>query len=111
MDTRDAIRTEFMRAYARERMDRITVKGLCAAVPVAQPDMRFVSRWKDAMKVNMVRRCPTVSARTHRDLIAEMGASAIVGAYIWWMKNPDAGGFEEAKRLIARAVEGVMSSI
>ena len=36
MDTRDAIRTEFMRAYARERMDRITVKGLCAAVPVAR---------------------------------------------------------------------------
>ena len=36
MDTRDAIRTEFMRIYERERMDHITVKGLCAAVPVAR---------------------------------------------------------------------------
>lgn len=36
MDTRNAIRTEFMRIYERERMDRITVKRLCAAVPVAR---------------------------------------------------------------------------
>ena len=36
MDTREAISREFMRAYARKRLDRITVKGLCAAVPVAR---------------------------------------------------------------------------
>lgn len=36
MDTREAIRREFMRTYARERVDRITVKGLCASVPVAR---------------------------------------------------------------------------
>jgi len=36
MDTREAIRAEFMRLYAHERLDRITVKGLCAAMPVAR---------------------------------------------------------------------------
>lgn len=36
VDTREAISREFMRAYARKRLDRITVKGLCAAVPVAR---------------------------------------------------------------------------
>lgn len=36
MDTCEAIRTEFMRMYAREKFDRITVKALCAAVPVAR---------------------------------------------------------------------------
>ena len=36
VDTRDAIRTEFMRIYERESVGRITVKGLCAAVPVAR---------------------------------------------------------------------------
>lgn len=36
MGTREAIRAEFMRMYAQERLDRITVKGLCAAVPVAR---------------------------------------------------------------------------
>ncbi len=33
METCESIRTEFMRSYARERLGRITVKGLCAAVP------------------------------------------------------------------------------
>ena len=86
MDTREAIRSEFMCAYARERLDHITVKSLCAAVPVAR-------------------------TRRHWDLIAEMGASAIVGAYVWWMHHPDATGLAEAKRLVTRAVEGVVSSI
>ncbi len=36
MNTREAIRAEFMCMYARERLDRMTVKALCAAVPVAR---------------------------------------------------------------------------
>lgn len=36
MGTREASRAEFMRMYAQEGLDRITVKGLCAAVPVAR---------------------------------------------------------------------------
>ena len=36
METREAIRRAFMRAYATERLDRITIKGLCAQVPVAR---------------------------------------------------------------------------
>ena len=36
MDTRQAMRAEFMRMHARQSMNRITVKALCAAVPVAR---------------------------------------------------------------------------
>ncbi|MDO4891257.1 MAG: hypothetical protein Q3963_07815 [Coriobacteriaceae bacterium] len=36
MGTEEAIRKTFMELYAREPFDRITVKGLCAAVPVAR---------------------------------------------------------------------------
>ena len=36
MGTEEAIRKTFMELYAREPLDRITVKGLCAAVPVAR---------------------------------------------------------------------------
>ena len=178
LDTREAIRSEFMRAYARERLDRITVKGLCVAVTVArttfyahyrnvddvllevedrllaglaevagrvsggdlphmdfqafldatlayvdhnrtdfhallvvQPDARFVARWKDAMKANMTRRYPQARMHARWDLISEMGASAIVGAYVWWMGHPDAAGLDEVKQHVARAVEAVMSTI
>ena len=178
MDTREAIRREFMRAYARERVDRITVKGLCASVPVArttfyahyrnvddvlvevedgllaglaevtehvsggdlphmdfgqflgetfgfiranwddfrvllveQPDMRFVTRWKDAVKANFARRYPEARMHQNWDLLAEMGASATIGAYTWWMEHPDASGIEEAKRQIERAVDAIVASL
>ena len=177
METREAIRTEFMRMYARERMDRITVKALCAAAPVArttfyahyrnvddvlrevedgllaglaevtervsggdltcmdfpvfldetlafvdrnradfhallvaQPDMRFVSRWKDAMKANMTRRYPMVSARTHWDLITEMGikTSDIDAVLLTHLDCDHANGLvqvKDAKRFVVAADE------
>ncbi len=178
VDTRDAIRTEFMRIYERESMGRITVKGLCAAVPVArttfyahyrniddvllevedgllaglvdvtervsggdlpnmdfaafldetfafikanwrdfhallvgQPDIRFVARWKEAVKANFARRYPEARMCQNWDLIAEMAASAVIGAYTWWMEHPDATGVEEAKRQIERAIAAIVSSL
>lgn len=178
VNTREAIRAEFMRMYARERLDRITVKSLCAAVPVArttfyahyrnvddvlfevendllaglaevtervsggdlsnmdfgvfldetfdfikyrwpdirallvtQPDARFVARWKDAVKANFARRYPQARMHQNWDLLAEMGASATIGAYRWWMEHPDATGIEEAKRQIERAVDAIVASL
>ena len=40
-----AIRNEFMEIYARERTDHITVKALCAAVPVARTT--FYARYRN----------------------------------------------------------------
>lgn len=164
--------------YAREREDRISVKALCASVPVArttfyahyrnvddvltevedgllgglaevtervsggdlitmdfaafldetfafieanwadfrtllivQPDSRFVARWKDAIKANFARRFPQVRMRQNWDLLAEMGASAIIGAYTWWMEHPDATGIEDAKRIIERAITAIIASL
>lgn len=178
MDARNAIRTEFMRIYERERVDRITVKGLCAAVPVAritfyahyrnvddvlleaedgllaglaevtgrvsggnlpdmdfaafldetfgfirerwhdfhallvdQPDARFVSRWKEAVKANFAGRYPEARMRQNWDLVAEMAASAVIGAYTWWMEHPDATGIEEAKRQVECVSAAIVSSL
>ena len=45
--------------------------------------------------------------RQNRDLIAEMGVSASIGAYTWWMGHPDAAGVEEAKRWVERAITAI----
>lgn len=178
MGTREAIRAEFMSTYACERVDRITVKGLCAAVPVArttfyahyrnvddvlreveddllfglaeitervsggdlpamdfeafldetfgfieanwsdfhallvdQPDMRFVARWKDAVKANFASRYPEARMLPNWELVAEMAASAVIGAYTYWMEHPGVAKVEDAKRLVTRLLEGVMSSL
>ena len=174
----EAIREAFMGLYACERVDRITVKGLCAAVPVArttfyaryrnvddvlaevensllaglsevadrmsggdlaqmdfgpfldetlgyieahrsdfrallvdQPDARFVARWCEAVKANFAARYPAARMQPNWELLAEMAASAVIGAYTWWMEHPEAAGLEDAKRLVERALEGVMGSI
>ncbi|ACV22876.1 Uncharacterised protein [Slackia heliotrinireducens] len=174
----ESIRSEFMRAYAKERMDCITVKGLCAAVPVArttfyshyrnvddvledvedrllsglaeitervsggnlphmdfgvfldetfgfikanwsdfrallvvQPDMRFITKWKSAVKRNFSRRYPAACMQPNWGLLAEMGASAVIGAYTYWMEHPDASNVEDAKHLIDRTLAAIMASI
>ena len=178
MGTCEAIQSEFMRMYAMEHVDRITVKGLFAAVPVArttfyahyrnvddvlleiedslleglfditervsggdlpnidfglfldetfafvrdrwdifrallvdQPDIRFIERWKDAVKSNFARRYPTALMRQNWDLLAEMGASATIGAYTWWMEHPEAGSIQEGKRQMERAIEAIVASL
>lgn len=167
-----------MELYAHERLDRITVKGLCATVPVArttfyaryrnlddvleevengllaglagvtervsggdlpnmdfaaflddtfgfirerwrdfhallvdQPDARFVSRWKEAVKANFAQRHPQARMRQNWELVAEMAASAVIGAYTWWMEHPDAAGVEEAKRQVERVTAAIVSSL
>ena len=178
VETREAIRRAFMRAYATERLDRITIKGLCAQVPVArttfyahyaniddvleeveddlicgltdicervsqgdlshmdfypfldetlafiqgrwpdftalvinQPDLRFIAKWKRAIKANFARRYPELKALPNFDLAAEMAASAAIGAYTYWLEHPEDAQIEDAKRLVIHALEGVVSAI
>jgi hypothetical protein len=40
-----------------------------------------------------------------------MAASAVIGAYVWWMEHPDAVGIEEAKRQVERVTAAVVSSL
>ena len=51
------------------------------ALLVDQPDLRFIARWKEAVKANFARRYPEARMRSNWDLAAEMGASAVMGAY------------------------------
>lgn len=78
---------------------------------VGQPNLRFVAKWKDAVKGNFARRYPEARMRQNWDLLAEMGASATIGAYTWWMEHPDAAGVEEAKRQVERAIAAIVASL
>ena len=178
MDTRDAIRRELMRLYERKPLDRITVKELCAAVPVARttfyahygnvddvlaevedsllaslaevarahaagdmeamdfapflsdtltciksrwsdfrallvtrPDQRFITRWQDAIKANFALRHPRLRCMQSWDVVAQMAASAVTGAYAWWMEHPDASGEAEFVRMVERALNAVAGAL
>ncbi|MDO4798384.1 MAG: hypothetical protein Q4A01_10260 [Coriobacteriales bacterium] len=79
------------------------------ALLVSQPDARFVARWKGAIKANFARRYPQARMRQNWELIAEMGASAVIGAYTWWMEHPNATGIDAAKRQIDRAITTIVA--
>ena len=73
--------------------------------------MRFVAKWKGAVKANFARRFPAARMQPNWDLLAEITASAVIGAYTWWMEHPQAAGTDEAKRQIERAIDAIVASI
>jgi hypothetical protein len=81
------------------------------ALVITQPDLRFIAKWKRAIKANFARRYPELKALPNFDLAAEMAASAAIGAYTYWLHHPENAQIEDAKRLVMHALEGVVSAI
>ncbi len=176
MDTKEAIKQEFLKEYRERDFSRITVKGLCASTPVARttfysyfnntgevlgeieediikgllrltdsisggklPDMdfslymdavesfikehwseiyallviqtdpHFIRRWKVAIKLNFRRRYPEKQNVKNYDAIAEIIASAVLSAYIYWMEHPDTSSTSEMKPLIQKLLDSLVS--
>ncbi|MBR1530763.1 MAG: TetR/AcrR family transcriptional regulator [Eubacterium sp.] len=74
---------------------------------VTQPSQRFINRWKTCIKLNFKNRYPEKQRINNYDLIAEMVASATVGAYAYWMQNPEKVSTEDIKKLICKALESL----
>lgn len=178
MDTREAIKLQFMREYGKRDFGEITVKALCAATPVArttfysyygntddvkseiedgliggllavaerisdgnfrdmdfsvfmdetqsyimahwseiyaflvrQPNLRFIRKWKDAIKLNFRRRYPEKQNSPCYDAVAEILASAMLDAYAYWMEHPDKASPEQMKPLIHRVLESLIETL
>lgn len=56
---------------------------------VAQPNLAYIAKWKDAIKYHFKLRFPGKSAVPNYGLIMEVIASAVIGAYTYWMDHPD----------------------
>ncbi|MCY7190914.1 TetR/AcrR family transcriptional regulator [Streptococcus gallolyticus] len=175
MDTKENIQQTFVRQYAQKDYAMMTIKDLCAAVPIArttfytyydnlddlkteiednlimgllnvvneiadgdiekmifaefldatqcyiqahwdtfdtflirQPNLRFIDKWKAAIKQNFKKRYPDKISLPNYDLIAEMLASATISAYSYWMQNPSKVNTEEMKKLITQALESIV---
>ena len=177
MDTKEAIKTQFMKEYMGKDFSQITVKGLCGSAPVArttfysyfentsdvleaveddlvkglaevpvkvsggnlkemdfhvfleelekyikenwtyiyaflvtQPDLKFMRKWKDAIKVNFRKRYPSVKETADYEAVAEIAASSVLSAYTYWMEHPDGIGLVEFEPLIIRLMKSLTSA-
>ena len=174
MDSRSAIKKQFMKEYEKREFGAITVKALCASTPVArttfyayysntddvrseiedeliqglmdvaeqvsggdlasmdfqkfmdeteryirnnwgdielflvkQPNLRFIRKWKDAIKVNFFKRHPKMRYAKNHDAIAEIAASAMISAYTYWMEHPDEARPADVKPILMKVLDSL----
>lgn len=56
---------------------------------VAVPDVRFIEKWKDAVKYHFWERLFRNRCPENSELILELVASSAIAAFTYWMKNPE----------------------
>ncbi len=56
---------------------------------VSQPNLAYIAKWKGAVKYHFNLRFPEKGSATNHGLIMEVIASAVIGAYTYWMEHPD----------------------
>lgn len=56
---------------------------------VAQPNLAYIAKWKDAIKYHFKLRFPEKVSVPNHGLIMEVIASAVIGAYTYWMEHPE----------------------
>jgi len=76
---------------------------------VLQPNLRFIRKWKDAIKLNFSRRYPDKQHIKNYDAIAEILASTMISAYTYWMEHPDTSSTEEIKPIIEKLLDSLVS--
>ena len=106
MDAREAIRAQFMdetEMYIREHWSEID------AFLVRQPNLRFIRKWKEAIKANFCRRYPEKQQLNHAEAIAEIVASSVISAYTYWMEHPRSESVREIKPILHKLLDSLVS--
>lgn len=68
-------------------------------------NFRFVSRWKDAIKYHMYQQMPAGISNRNKELTLEIIASGTIGAYQYWLKNPEEIDISYVKKLLLKTLE------
>lgn len=77
---------------------------------ITQPDLKFMRKWKDAIKVNFRKRYPPKMKTADYEAIAEIVASSVLSAYTYWMEHPDEIGLVEFEPIIIRLMNSLTSA-
>lgn len=93
-----AMNKEFMNRAIKESSDMIFYSETLSLIAdnkttfymllVANPDYRFIEKWKDAMKYHFWERVRPTETMKNVELVLEITASAAIGAYTFWLTHP-----------------------
>ena len=71
---------------------------------VKQPNFAYISKWKEAIKYHFKLRFPSKTGIPNYGLIADVIASAVIGAYTYWMQHPDEMDAEKINEISVKAM-------
>lgn len=75
---------------------------------VVQPNMRFIIKWKEAIKKHFSLRFPEKNTMPNYELISETIASGVIGAYSYWLKNPEKVDVEKLKQIVVSMLDNTI---
>lgn len=78
---------------------------------VKQPNYEYIEKWKKALKYHLKCRFPQKVTIPNYDLIAEVIASGVIGAYIYWMKHPEQVEPSKINEISVKALNALMDII
>ena len=75
---------------------------------VIQPNLRFIRRWKDAIKMNFRKRYPEKQMNSNYDAVAEIVASSMISSYSYWMEHPDSVSTKTIKPMLQKVLDALV---
>lgn len=78
---------------------------------VSRPNPEYISKWKKAIGKHFSSYCPAKENTANYGLILEVVASAVIGAYTYWMEHPDEVDVRQLADISLRMLSAVEQSI
>lgn len=78
---------------------------------IIQPNIRFIQMWKKAIKRHFWLRFPQKREMPNYELIAETIASGIIGAYTYWLENPEKVNIEKLNQIVLSIMDSTLELI
>lgn len=98
--------------FLSETMEYIKVywEEICAFL-IIQPNIRFIQKWKEAIKRHFLLRFPQKVRMPNYELIAETIASGVIGAYTYWLQNPEKVNISKLNQIVLSIMDSMMEVI
>lgn len=91
--------------YIREQWD------INYAFLISHPNYSYISKWKAAIKYHFRLRFPSKVHNPSYPLVLEVIASAVIGAYTYWLEHPDEVNIKELSSISAKMLNTIENII
>lgn len=78
---------------------------------ILQPNIRFILKWKEAIKKHFSLRFPEKTMIANYEMISEAIASAVIGAYCYWLKEPEKVEIDKLNKIVITVLEKTINLI